>query len=101
MHTSDMPLCCWRYGRLLCTRAGLQVWEVIHKGAGYGALLLAVAAILTGLAKLAPKPSQAVVGLYIAWAVLTAVLFVGLEVLRVDPGPPEPPPPPPHANDGS
>ena len=57
-----------------------QVWELVHRVLGYGAILLAVAAILTGLAKLTPKASTAVVGLYIAWAVLTAIAFIALEV---------------------
>lgn len=62
---------------------GRKVWELVHRVLGYGAILLAVAAILTGLAKLTPKASTAVVGLYIAWAVLTAIVFIALEVWRL------------------
>jgi hypothetical protein len=64
---------------VVCSKRFL--WELVHKGSGYVAALLAVAAIFTGLAFM-----DAHVGLFVAYAVLvvlTVAAFVFLEVDRV------------------
>jgi hypothetical protein len=53
----------------------LQLWELCHRGSGYGALVLAVAAIYTGIKKLSPAPpgELPVSAAYLTWACSLAV----------------------------
>jgi hypothetical protein len=63
----------------------VQVWEVVHKGAGYAAVILAVAAFFTGFSALADDGAHVAVarGLFAAWVACGGLLFVGLAVRHV------------------
>jgi hypothetical protein len=52
-----------------------QVWELLHKGSGYAAVVLAIATIFTGLKAIEPQASLAIVGLYALWVALTIVRY--------------------------
>jgi hypothetical protein len=52
------------------------VWEVVHKGSGYAAVILSVAAMFEGLEVIEPTASSTVVDLYTAWFSITVFCFL-------------------------
>jgi hypothetical protein len=52
------------------------VWEIVHKSCGYGAVILAIPTIFTGLKAIDPPASMAVQGLYAAWVAITLLTFI-------------------------
>ncbi len=64
--------------------ARVQVWEVVHKGGGYAAVILAIAAMFTGFHAFEEDAGGARVGvargLFAAWVACGGLLFIGLAV---------------------
>ena len=52
------------------------MWEVVHKGSGYAAVILSVAAMFEGLEVIEPTASSTVVNLYTAWFSITVFCFL-------------------------
>ena len=59
-----------------------QVWELVHKGSGYSALVIAIATIYTGLRRLVPTVQSYTIALYFAWVALCCAGAGVLEWLR-------------------
>ena len=59
-----------------------QVWELVHKGSGYSALVIAIATIYTGLRRLVPTVQSYTIALYFAWVALCVAGAGVLEWLR-------------------
>ena len=59
-----------------------QIWELVHRVGGYGAVVLSVAAIVTGLLVITPAASNGIIGVYLAWMALLLAIFCGLQVKK-------------------
>ena len=58
------------------------MWELVHKGSGYSALVIAIATIYTGLRRLVPTVQSYTIALYFAWVALCVAGAGVLEWLR-------------------
>lgn len=59
-----------------------RVWEFVHKGIGYLAVLLSIPVVLLGLHEVEPDASDVVVGLYVALSVLWVLLWIAFSLRR-------------------
>ena len=59
-----------------------QAWEAVHRCGGYGAVIVAVAAVYTGMKQINPPTPPALVSAYVAWAATLAAVFVVLELVN-------------------
>lgn len=66
------------------------VWELFHKSMGYGSVVVAVAAVFTGLQAIQPKAAQATNILYAVYVAVLGTSFLALELrLRLTSSPPQ------------
>ena len=60
----------------------LQVWEVIHKGSGYAAIIVSIAAIFTGMQTISPAAPDAALVVYGLIVALAFTTFGACEIAR-------------------
>jgi hypothetical protein len=57
-----------------------QVWELVHKGSGYSAIIIAMATMFKGFDVIEPVASSVVVILYAIWVGIIIVSFAVLSI---------------------